>query len=163
MSFTGNLQNSVVREQPSGPLPAASDYNIGDTAWLEDQQELFRVVDGALGYEWRSIGPLERFREFSFSSGTISLQSVIAGARCTRVVVVITTPFDDPAATIAVGTAGNPSLLMSATDSNPAKAHQYDNPTVTVFSVNDTLQVAINPGASTQGAGFVLYQYQGVP
>lgn len=86
------------------------------------------------------------------------LQSVLAGQIVNRAVIVITTPFDDPAATVKVGTTSTPALILGPGDTTASIADQYGNDALTDFASNDIMILTISPGASTQGAGFLFYR-----
>lgn len=84
------------------------------------------------------------------------LLAFLPGAFANRAAIVVTTPFNDPAATLQVGTAAAPGLLLASADSLPDQADQYENDVVVQLLGGGPLQLAIAPGASTQGAGLVL-------
>ena len=107
--------------------------------------ELFRVV----GFNYLSPSPL------------ILPDAMVIGQAIVRCGIKIETRFDDPSATILLGTPALPSRLMGASDSRPSMADQYENDILDVFAVNAPLQLTINPGASTQGSGYVFYQIEG--
>ncbi len=70
---------------------------------------------------------------------------------------VIIVPFNDPAATIEFGLASNPSLFLGPSDSRAGVIGQYQSTAALGPSVPDFLLLTINPAASTQGSGFLLY------
>jgi hypothetical protein len=98
---------------------------------------------------------------FTFSSTSpVLLLAIAAGGAVNRCAVVITTAFDDPAAALSVGTPFSPALVLAAGDIDPSTTGQYETDAVTVFASADELELTLSPGASTQGAGFVLVKEQ---
>jgi len=75
-----------------------------------------------------------------------------------RTSLLVSTPFDDPTATIAFGTAGgSPNAFIGPADVDLTRAGQYDaDPLVTVGP--DMLKLTISPGASTQGECLLVYK-----
>lgn len=94
------------------------------------------------------------------SSSPLTLLSVAAGGAVNRVALVITTAFNDGAATLQVGTLFSPALLLAAGDNVPGVLGQYESDAVVGFVTAQAVVLTIAPGASTQGAGFVLLKEQ---
>ena len=69
--------------------------------------------------------------------------------------VTITTPFNDPAASISVGTVATPGLLLPPI--SPVTLGTFGNDENFKVAIPEILRLTINPGASTQGAGYLLY------
>lgn len=98
-------------------------------------------------------------RPFSFSSASpLRLANLLAGSIVSRVVIEIVVPFNDPAATLQVGTVGTPGLFLGPTDNDPAVADQYSSEIVARILAPDQLILTINPGASVQGSGTVYFE-----
>lgn len=96
---------------------------------------------------------------FAFNTGSPLILGVIAaGQVLDRASLLITTGFDDPASTIQFGTSGAPGLISGLTDAKPSAVGQYEHVALIVFPVNDLLQLTISPGASTMGAGILLFK-----
>jgi hypothetical protein len=96
---------------------------------------------------------------FAFNTASpLVLSSLAGGARIVRAAIVVSTPFDAGAATLSLGTPGSPALVLGPTDNTPGAAAQYETDQITTIGAPDTLQLAISPGASTQGAGFVFFE-----
>lgn len=98
---------------------------------------------------------------FAFNTASpLILVPVFAGGINARAQIQITTAFNDVAATLLLGTSANPSLIMNATDSVPSVVDSYDQSTMVTFPGPgpDKLQLTINPGTSTQGAGILYYE-----
>jgi len=88
------------------------------------------------------------------------VQAVVPGQLITRAVVVIETAFDDPAASVTVGTTANPDLIFGPGDISTNTTDQYQEQDITPFNANDFLIITITPGTSTQGAGILYYWIQ---
>lgn len=98
---------------------------------------------------------------FAFNTASpLLLVPVFAGGIMARAQIQITTAFNDPAATLLLGTSASPSLVMGAADSDPSVVDSYDQSTMLTFPGPgaDKLQLTISPGASTQGAGILYYE-----
>lgn len=96
---------------------------------------------------------------FSFSSASpIVLAQLHPGNVMTRAVIVIDTPFDDPAATVLLGTTTDPSLYLGASDSDPGVSGQYGSEQVIDFGLPDYLILTVQPNASSQGVGRLYYE-----
>lgn len=96
---------------------------------------------------------------FTFSTvSPLTLVTIAPGNTIYEVQVVITTPFDDPAATVTVGTVASPALVLQATDTKIQNTDQWLTEEAFVIALSEILRLTINPGASTQGAGYVLYR-----
>ena len=94
---------------------------------------------------------------FSFAGGSINLQTVVPGNIISAAWIEIDTVFDDPAATIWFGPQASPQQILGTADVDPFVPGQYSNPGFTYFTATDTLQLTVNQGASTQGAGRLVY------
>ena len=86
----------------------------------------------------------------------LTLFNLIASDTIDKVEVCITEAFDDSAATLEVGTVGNPSLIFSSSQINPQKVGDYVCDQNFLITVAEVLRLTINPGTSTQGKGFVV-------
>ena len=71
--------------------------------------------------------------------------------------IVILVPFNDPAATLEFGLASSPALFLGPGDSKAGVIGQYQSLEALGPSIPDFIMLTINPAASTQGSGFVLY------
>ena len=151
--------NFPAAKMPAGTFFFSRDLGPNGTLYLLDingSSRSWKLIAGGT-----ATGNLVQVTQpFTFSDGVLPLQSVLAGDQISRVCVIIQTPFNDPLASITVGTTGNPSLLMSAGDNFPAFSNQYNTSEVTIFSLPDTMQLTINAGTSTQGSGILLYHFR---
>lgn len=119
----------------------------------------------ALALASRAAGPpippgSEIVADFAFTFTTSSprnLGAIAAGSVFNRAAVLITTAFDDPSATLTLGPSGDPAALLSASDSKLSQLGQYESSALVVEGP-DFLQLTLNPGASTQGAGLVFWK-----
>jgi len=64
--------------------------------------------------------------------------------------------FDDPNATIEVGTPADVGSVMASNENDPQVAATYGTDENYIATVAETFQATISPGASTQGSGYVL-------
>jgi hypothetical protein len=137
----------------------------------DDSSSAFFVVEGVPPENPGLTGTYELIRNstapqllsvaFAFNTASpLILVPVFAGGIMARAQIQITTAFNDPAATLLVGTSANPSLVMTAADSVPSVVNSYDVSTMVTFPGPgaDKLQLTINPGTSTQGAGILYYE-----
>jgi hypothetical protein len=97
---------------------------------------------------------------FDFNTPSpILLQTVAPGIVLNRCAVIIVTPFDDPSASIQVGTTTNPSLVFAQGEVVPwSNGNTFNNSGLYPFVANDFLLLTLSPGASTQGSGILLYK-----
>ena len=96
---------------------------------------------------------------FTYATGSpLVLQAVTAGQIIDRAVLILTTAFDDPAATLQVGTTGTPSLILAPGEVDVSKNDQYGTDVITTIALNDILILTITPGVSTHGAGKLFYR-----
>ena len=98
---------------------------------------------------------------FTFQSGRMPLRQVFVGEAIENARIVIQTPFDDPRATLEVGTTETPGLLFGVPDVSLQTPGQYISQAEFEFGSGDYLMLIVNPGLSTQGSGVVLYDYRG--
>ena len=86
------------------------------------------------------------------------LQAVLVGQIVNRAVVVITTPFNDPSASVQLGVTSTPGLILGVGDVSAGTADQYGSDVLVDFASNDIMILTISPGASTQGSGLLFYR-----
>lgn len=98
---------------------------------------------------------------FTFASPSpLLLHAIPAASAVNRCALVITTAFDDAAATLAVGTPFSPAVLLATADNVPGALGQYESDSIVPFTPPENLILTLSPGASTQGAGYVLLKEQ---
>jgi hypothetical protein len=96
---------------------------------------------------------------FSFDTPSpMSLGAVLSGQILNRAALLISTPFDDPSSFLQFGTSTSPNLIFGPSGAKPSMADQYEHIALVTFPIDDILQLVISPGASTQGAGLLLYK-----
>ena len=96
---------------------------------------------------------------FTFASPSpLTLVNLKAGDIIDEADVVITTAFDDIAATLEVGTVAIPGLVLPTNKINPTVLDRTFTSSVKhEIGLAEILRLTITPGTSTQGAGFVLF------
>jgi hypothetical protein len=107
------------------------------------------------------VADVEDVQKVSFAFNTASplvLGLVFVGQVLDRASLLITTAFNDAAATVQLGTSGTPGLIFGVADARPPFVGQYEHVALVQFAVNDVLQLLITPGASTLGAGILLFK-----
>ena len=97
---------------------------------------------------------------FDFNTPSpVLLQAVSSGLVLNRCTIIIVTPFDDPTASIEVGTSADPSLIFAPGEVAAGfTGNTFGNSTLYPFTTNDFLLLTLSPGASTQGSGILLYK-----
>lgn len=98
---------------------------------------------------------------FLFSSGVVALQPVLAGAILDRAWVEIVVPFDGIGASMEMGTTGLPALVFAPGEVTLSVAAEYGFKSVVEFPANDTLNLNVVSGGSTQGSGTLVFRYRG--
>ena len=104
----------------------------------------------------------EEIRTMSFAYNDASPKLVFpipAGARIVFTQIQITTPFDDAAATLTVGDAGDTDRLLTADQNIPNQLGEYEAHTGYQYVAITNVNLIIIPGISTQGAGVVVIAY----
>jgi len=105
---------------------------------------------------------------FAFNSASpIDVTPLSAGDTVIECFLKFTQAFDDPAATVSVGTVANPNIYMAPADSDPSVAGAvYESCPVEELTAPEELTLTISPGTSTQGQGFlvaVIHRVSSVP
>ena len=98
---------------------------------------------------------------FTFTSGTLVLYPLTPGTVVRQAEIVVTTTFDDPAAMLSVGTPALPGVLVDTTDCDPGFVGRYGPDNDYKAAIVESLQLVVTPGASTQGAGYILFTLGG--
>lgn len=80
-----------------------------------------------------------------------------AGDIVDKIELTIEQVFDDPAATLKVGTAANLEKFLKTSDIAVTKLNTHINEENIRSAINETMILTIAPGASTQGSGVVIY------
>lgn len=82
-----------------------------------------------------------------------------ANAVVSHIDIVIVTPFNDPAATLEVGTAANLTQLVNAGDVTTNLAGSYATMPGQIYLSDTHVIMTINPGTSTTGNGMLIINY----
>jgi hypothetical protein len=93
---------------------------------------------------------------FEFTPATppvVLFGSVSAGTIFSSASVLIDTAFNDPSATLELGTTLNPALLLAPGDSRLPVDNTYATELLVVIDAPDVLQLRLSLGASTLGRG----------
>lgn len=124
--------------------------------WANDQNFNLQLLESLIGTGGTHT---ERVRvDFTFATPSpISVTALNAGDALVRIGLRYTTTFDDPAATVEVGDTGTADLYLTAVQSAPTLGGLYLHEKYEDIPVPDTLTVTLTPGASTQGAGFFVF------
>jgi hypothetical protein len=97
--------------------------------------------------------------EFSFNSPSpINVYEAKTGETVISQQIIITEEFDDPAATLEFGDAGNPARHIAANENEPTTVAEYAIQRAFKYLADTQTILTINPGASTQGKGIILLQ-----
>ena len=95
---------------------------------------------------------------FDVSTGPITvLAPIVPNSGLYRASVRITTPFDGAGATLALGTATDPTLIFEPTDVALGVAMQVDATSLYSFYSADQLRLLLSLAGSTVGAGMLLF------
>jgi hypothetical protein len=95
---------------------------------------------------------------FDVTTPTQVLQALPAGSAVNRAVVLVETPFNDPAATLRLGITGNLNAFISPADVTLSRAAQYQSDALVVINAVDMLIFTPSFGAATTGDGYLLYK-----
>jgi len=99
----------------------------------------------------------------SFNSGDASpwvIATLPAGSIVTGCSMILDEAFDDPSATISVGTAGDHNQLLATADINPMLAGTYSSDIGYKYNTDTEIMLYITPGISTTGSGVIVLDYQ---
>lgn len=96
------------------------------------------------------------------SSSPVSVATQDSDEIITEADVVFTTAFDDVATTAALGSPSSPGLIFGTTELKPKRMGQFHSEEIIEAIVATAIQLTLNPGTSTAGAGFVVVQLQKV-
>jgi hypothetical protein len=100
---------------------------------------------------------------FPFNFGDASPRvcaNVPANNVVTLAALIFTTAFNDPTATITIGTSGNVGQLLDVTDANPGIVGTYSVEPGHKYNIATEVILTINPGSSTSGGGVLILNYQ---
>lgn len=92
---------------------------------------------------------------FAFTDTSIILLVTVPGDFILDTELEVLTPFDDPAATLSIGTAGDNNLVIDTSENLPGTVGNYGTQENFEFLASETVRIFISPGTSTQGSGRV--------
>jgi len=155
----------------SGPPQLTDDVDKGYSAgsqWIDQSQnppDIYMCVDPAKGAaDWQAIGggmaasgnEENLSIEFAYNDASPKVAGILnPGDIVIESELEVITPFDDPAATLALGTIAVPGRFVGVTENQPDVANNYANSANFPITVAEQCRVTISPGTSTQGAGRV--------
>jgi hypothetical protein len=84
--------------------------------------------------------------------------AVVAGTTFSSASVLIEAPFNDPMATLELGTTASPALLLAPSDSKLSTINTYVTNLLVVTDAPDVLQLKLSLGTSTLGRGFIFFR-----
>jgi hypothetical protein len=96
---------------------------------------------------------------FAFDSPSPRILCVIGqGNIVGPLTLVVIEAFDDPQATLTVGTSADPSAFLGPGDSDLTTLGQYASGTLHAILASDYLMLFVDPKTSTRGSGILYYQ-----
>ena len=98
------------------------------------------------------------FIKVSFAYNTPSpllIISAVPGDCILQAELVITEAFDDPAATLSLGTSADNERIIAQADNDPTKERNFGSDENHIFTLNEWIRLYINPAAAMAGAGYV--------
>jgi hypothetical protein len=114
----------------------------------------FRFYNGVFWVVWETPPYLSYDGVFYFNSvSPFVIMSLLPGELIDEAEIKITTVFDDPSATLQLGTPATPNLLFGVNEIDPNRLAQFGSEDNIEILVPETLQLLIVPGVSTQGQG----------
>lgn len=177
---TGNLSvpgiitdtDGVVFDEagPPGTGPNKGALFIADgSAGTNQNHPYFEADDGTLYDLLQGLeGAATLRKDFAFNSASpFEITGLVPGDMVVQVFLRYTTAFDDPAATVSVGTDSAPTLYLDTTDTDPSLADSiYTVTTMEEVALVENAVITINPAGSTIGAGtvvVVVHRYGSIP
>jgi hypothetical protein len=139
-----------------GALAFIDALSVGSSIELTTQEGVRATATGVAAGP--SGGGTQHVAAFTFATASPLNLGAFPASVYDRVAVVITTPFDDPAAAVTLGPGGSPAALLGPADSQLSQAGQYESDALVQTIAPDFLLLTISPGASTQGAGLVFWE-----
>lgn len=146
---SGRRDYGALASDPLDPLPQIGDFYFNTT---------FELTKWWNGSSWISY-PIstDPLLDFAFNDASpATVIPLVAGAIVEWVKLVISTTFDDPGATLQVGTTAQPGVVLSAVQNDPGDDSVFSTDVPLRVTAPTNLILTISPGTSTQGAGYVL-------
>lgn len=123
--------------------------------WYVDDSGTWTAIGGGAG----GGSPIKVDFDYTDTVEVVSNQQVPDGAVVERRMLVITTAFDDVAATASATLKGTPAVPLVATgDFRLSRARQYGNDDLIIVAASEggNVGVTITPGTATEGAGYFM-------
>jgi hypothetical protein len=122
---------------------ATANFFSGDGGLLSNIK-----VDGQFSayYSYTDVNPLD-------------LVIVPTGKTVIAATVIVVTPFDDPTATLSLGTTANANSILTTADIIPGSVGTYTAYPATRYGSDTQLVMGIVPGTSTQGDGVLTINF----
>lgn len=117
----------------------------------------FRFFNATVWVPWET--PPYRSYDGPFAFNSVSpfvITTVLPGEIIDSAEIKILTVFDDPSATLQLGTPTSPNLVFAVNELDPTILAQFGTEDNIPISISQTLQLLIVPGISTQGLGEYL-------
>jgi hypothetical protein len=108
------------------------------------------------------IGTINGYIKVPFQFNNVSPKNVAvipANAVVSAVDVIVTTAFDDNAATLSMGTMANANLLLNSVDSKANIVGTYAAMPGQLFLSDTWVVLTITPGSSTTGSGMIVIYF----
>ena len=104
------------------------------------------------------VAPAILYSVFNTSSPASSvIYTLTAQSFVYQLAVMMITPFDDPAATVAFGTSGNPNLFFDPSQSMLSTTNQFESEEHVILPAGTLLTQTVNKGSATTGIGLLLW------
>jgi len=117
-------------------------------------EKSFRFYDGTQWVTWEAPDYLSFTGTFYYNSvSPFVITTLLPGQLIDFAEIKIFTPFDDPSATLQLGTPSSPGLVFGVNETDPSLVAQFGSEDNHEILVAQTLQLLIVPGMSTQGQG----------
>lgn len=145
---------------------SAAGYAVGST-WVNTVGgKVWKCVDDSVGAAvWKDLSASASVTtqtvEVAFAFNTASpltIRSMVAGETIVNAEIQIDTVFDDPAATLQLGTIAQPGLIIPTGNNIPTSTGVYRTDLNYPFTAAANVILTITPGVSTQGSGLVVMQ-----
>jgi hypothetical protein len=150
----------------TGPVAAADvgydDAQASPTLGASDVQQAIDALKALLGTGGggpSSSGIVAGKADFTFATGSpMTLLLLMVADVIDVCAIIVETPFNDPAASVQLGTVAAPGNVFGPGETSLAEAGaQYNTQAKVKVTLAEVLRLTINPGVSTQGSGTVLF------
>jgi hypothetical protein len=139
------------RRDATGIIPV----DASPEGWANDQNYNLQTLEAAIAASGSGVAIFSLpFTVATASPAIVCPLGATAYVLHTRVF--ISTPFDDPTATVEVGVTGTPDALQTAGDNDPAVAADYISDETYPSSGLTNVILTLTPAASTVGSGVVF-------